>query len=150
MGKVFIETTEICQEETLEKVTVSHFEETRVVLLADIRAEVVMNEIPDELILKLLPTVMVSSNSSRTAASMAGEDVPLQLIYQRKIERCHPVAPVPNRWDIWHSEMRRQWKAIVPFTSIGREALEMEKCHPALVLFDCFCGQTTADIASLF
>jgi len=38
---------------------------------------------------------------------------------------------------------------IVPFISQKREALRLQKTHPALAIFDCFRGQTTADILSL-
>ena len=40
-------------------------------------------------------------------------------------------------------------KIIIPFVMQKREALKLDKSHPALALFDCFRGQTTAEIMSL-
>ncbi len=89
---------------------------------------------------------------------MSGEYHPPQLIYKGKTERCHPRVSAPKGWDIWHSynqlsnenTMKRYIeRIIIPFVAQKREALKLEKCHPALVLFDCFRGQTTAQIDSL-
>lgn len=40
-------------------------------------------------------------------------------------------------------------RIIVPFVTQKREALKLERTHPALALFDCFRGQTTPEIHDL-
>lgn len=165
------------------KVTVSHLNELKEAYLADIQAEVVMNEIPHELIfnwdqtaIQLVPTGQWTMNRAKEkvipithsddkrqvtavlATTMTGEYLPPQVIYKGKTVRCHPKVAVPKGWDIWHSEnhwsneetMKRYIELIiVPFISQKREALRLQKTHPALAIFDCFRGQTTADILSL-
>ena len=90
--------------------------------MADVTAEVIMNDIPDELIvnwdqtaLHLVPTgqwtmhrhgekvvPIINSDDKRQitavlAASMTGEYLPPQLIYTGKTKRCHPhVSSVPS------------------------------------------------------
>ena len=92
------------------------------------------------------------------AATMKGEYLPPQLNYKGKTSRCHPQVDFPEGWDIWHSE--NHWsneetmhryieKVIVPFIEKKRIALKLPTIHPALVLYDCFRGQTTAKIESL-
>ena len=80
------------------------------------------------------------------------------MIYKGKTLHCHPKVSFPQGWDVWHSDnhwsneetMKRYIeKIIVPFVSQNREALKLEKTHPALALFDCFRGQTTPDIIAL-
>ena len=153
------------------------------VFLADIKAQVVMNDIPDELIINwdqtgvpLVPTggwtmhragdriiPIANSDDKRQitavlAASMAGEYLPPQLIFKGKTQRCHPQVSFPKGWDIWHSEnhwsnedtmQRYIEQIIVPYIDKKRQDLDLEKSHTALVLFDCFRGQTTATIESL-
>ena len=92
------------------------------------------------------------------AATLTGEYLPPQIIYKGKTPRCHPKVSFPQGWDVWHSD--NHWsnektmkrcieKIVVPFISQKREALKLEKTHSALALFDCFRGQTTADIIAL-
>ena len=91
---------------------------------ADVRAQVVMNDIPDEVIINwdqtgvpLVPTgewtmhragdkIIPIANSDDKhqittilAASMAGEYLPPQLIFKGKTQRCHPPVPFPKGWD---------------------------------------------------
>ena len=40
-------------------------------------------------------------------------------------------------------------KIVVPSISRKREALKLDKTHPALAVFDCFRGQTTPGIITL-
>ena len=111
------------------KVSVTHLKTIQEVFLADITAQVIMNDIPDELIfnwdqtaLPLVPTgqwtmhpaggtVVPNAHSDDKrnitavlAATMAGECLPPQVIYKGKTTRCHPQVPAPDGWDIWHSE----------------------------------------------
>uniref|UniRef100_A0A1X7T019 DDE-1 domain-containing protein n=1 Tax=Amphimedon queenslandica TaxID=400682 RepID=A0A1X7T019_AMPQE len=93
------------------------------------------------------------------AASLNWESMPPQIIYQGKTTRCHPtVTAVPQGWDLWHSE--NLWsngktmesyveKLIVFYLNEKRAALKLEKSHPALAIFDCFCGQSTTPFFSL-
>ena len=163
--------------------SLSHFNELQEEFVADIKAEVVMNEIPHDLIfnwdqtaIQLVPTGQWTMNRAKEkvisiansddkrqmtavlAATLTGEYLPPQVIYKGKTERCHPKVAVPEGWDVWHSEihwsneetMKRYIdKIIVPFITQKREALKLEKTHPALAIFDCFRGQTTADFRSL-
>ena len=110
------------------KVAVPRFLEIQGDFLADIQAEVVMNEIPAEFVLNwdqtalhLVPTgqwtmhksgekvvPITNSDDKRQitavlAVTMSGEYLPPQLIYKGKTERCHPAGEVPDGWDIWHS-----------------------------------------------
>ena len=111
------------------KVTVSQFKELQEEFLADIKAEVVMNDIPNDLIfnwdqsgIQLVPTgewtmnragekviTIAHSDDKRQitavfAATMTGDYLPPQVIYKGKTERCHPKVDVPKGWDIWHSD----------------------------------------------
>ena len=111
------------------KISVSHFEEVKEYFLADITAEVLMNDIPDELIInwdqtplhivptgnwtmhqagdKIIPVANLDDKRQITAVlavSLTGTYLAPQLIYQGKTERCHPqVDAIPEGWDIWHS-----------------------------------------------
>lgn len=111
------------------KVSVSRFKEVQEDFLADIKAEVVMNEIPHDLIfnwdqtaIQLVPTgqwtmhrakekviPIANSDDKRQitavlAATLTGKYLPPQVIYKGKTPRCHPKVPVPGGWDVWHSE----------------------------------------------
>ena len=93
-----------------------------------------------------------------TVVIFTGEYLPPQLIYKGKTPRCHPQVSFPEKWDIWHSE--NHWSnetttkryienILLPFVSKKREELKLSKSHPALVIFDCFRGQTTDGIKKL-
>ena len=111
------------------KVTVAHFEEVKEVFLADISAEVLMNDINPELIFnwdqtaihyvstgqwtmhqsgeKIVPIAHSDDKRQITAVlavTMMGKYFPPQLIYQGKTNRCHPVMIFPQEWDICHTE----------------------------------------------
>ena len=166
------------------KISVRRFTELQEAFLADIKAEVLMNDIPDELVinwdqtaLPLVPTgewtmhragekmiPIAKSDDKRQitavlAASMTGEYLAPQLIFKGKTERCHPQSvSFPKGWDIWHTKnhwsneetMKRYIeRIIIPFITQKREALKLDKSHPALALFDCFRGQTTDCIEAL-
>ena len=111
------------------KITVARFEELQEEFLADIKAEVLMNDVPPSLIfnwdqtaLKFVPTgewtmhrakekiiPIASSDDKRQitavlAITQTGEYLPPQLIYQGKTLRCHPKVSFPEEWEIWHSD----------------------------------------------
>ena len=165
------------------KISLPHFKEIQENFLADIQAEVVMNEVPPELIfnwdqtaLHLVSTgqwtmhragekVIPISNSDDKrqvtavfAASLTGDFLALQIIYKGKTERSHPKVSMPSGWDLWHRDnhwsneetMKRYVeKIIVPFLDAMKVALQLNKSHPALAIFDCFRGQTTPEFLSL-
>lgn len=84
--------------------------------------------------------------------------LPPQLIYKGKTDRCHPQISFPQDWDIWHTD--NHWsnevttkryieKILLPFVVKQRVNLKLGSSHPALVLFDCFRGQTTEDVKAI-
>ena len=84
--------------------------------------------------------------------------LPPQLIYQGKTERCHPRVSFPSQWDVWHTDdhwanevttKRYIERILLPFVKKQRIDLKLENSHPALVLFDCFRGQTTEDVKAM-
>ena len=111
------------------KISFDGFEEIKKEFLSDIKAEVLINDIPKDLIinwdqtgLHLVPTgewtmhrfkekivTIAHSDDKRQittvlAASITGDYLPPQLIYKGKTERCHPKVTVPNGWDVWYSD----------------------------------------------
>ena len=118
-----------CKGSNAGKTTPSQFSELKAEFLADIQAEVVMNEVPIDLIfnwdqtgLQLVPTgqwtmneakakrVMIANSDDKRqitavfAATMTGEYLPVQLIYKGTTSRCHPKVVFPEDWDIFHSK----------------------------------------------
>lgn len=65
-----------------------------------------------------------------------------------------PKSSFPKGWDIWHSEnhssneetMHHVEKIILPYVKKKRIALKLSTTHPAIVLYNCFRGQTTPKI----
>ena len=168
---------------TAGKMSVPHFKELQDYFLADIQAEVLMNDIPEDLIFnwdqtalsfvstgqwtmhqagaKVVPISHSDDKRQVTAvlaATLRGELLPPQIIYQGKTVQCHPKVAVPEEWDIWHSTthwsneetMKRYVEhIIVPFLERKRADLKVGPTHPALAIFDCFRGQTTEDFLML-
>ncbi len=110
------------------KVTVTRFEEVKEYFMADIKAQIVMNEIPDDLIInwdqtpihivptgewtmhqsgaKIIPIANLDDKRQITAVlatSIKGQYLSPQLIYKGKTIRCHPKVIQPPGWDVWHS-----------------------------------------------
>ena len=110
------------------KVTVAQFNEVQEVFLADIRAEVLMNDIHPQLIFnwdqtpiyyvptgewtmnrekeKIIPIANSDDKRQITtvlAVTLTGEFLPPQLLYQGKTTHCHPAIEFPKGWDVWHS-----------------------------------------------
>ena len=111
------------------KIYPTQFSEIQEIFLPDVKAQVLMNDIPDELIttcdqtgVPLVPTgewtmhragekiiPITNSDDKRQitavlAASMAAEYLATQLIFKGKTQHCHPPVTFPKGWDIWHSE----------------------------------------------
>ena len=107
------------------------FDESKEIFLADIAAEIVMNEVPKELIInwdqtglsivptsdwtmekrgtKVVPIANADDKRQLTAVlavTASGEYLKPQLLYKGKTTKCHPTVTFPEGWDIWHSENR--------------------------------------------
>ena len=88
--------------------------------------------------------------------SLVGNFLPIQVIYQGKIPRCHPKYQFPPEWDITHSP--KHWsnketmiqymeKIILPYIRSARAAFSDDT--PALVIMDNFKGQITSPVTEL-
>ena len=111
-----------------DKVEVSKLKELRDVYIADIVAEVIMNDIHPDMIfnwdqtaIQFVPTGQWTMNRAKEkvipiahsddkrqitavlAATVSGKYLPVQLIYKGTTQRCHPKVAVPDSWDVWHS-----------------------------------------------
>lgn len=127
MGKVFMGYVKR-KGSNARKVAVAHFEELKEAYPADIKAEVVMNDIHKELVfnwdqtgLHLVPTGQWTMNEAKAkivpiansddkrqitavlATTMTGEYLSPQLLFKGKTPRCRPTMAVPQGWDYWHS-----------------------------------------------
>ena len=91
-------------------------------------------------------------------ATITGEFLPVQLVYQGKSSQCHPKVKFPEDWHITHSE--NHWsnettminyisKIIVPFVKNKRKELKKTDDQVALVIYDEFKGQITQTCADL-
>ena len=135
---------------TSGKIPPAQFEESRDIFLADVAAEVVMNEIPWDLTInwdqtalsiiptgdwtmekqgaKVIPIANVDDKRQLTAvlaATPGGEYLLPQLLYKGKTAKCHPQVTFPDGWDVWHSDNR--WS--------NEETMKYSKnhcsfCHP--------------------
>ena len=110
------------------KIPISRFCELLDVFLADIAAEVIINEIPKDLIVNWDQTGLLfvpsgewttnlaeenvipitASDDKREitavlAVSMSGEFLPPQLLYDGKTERCHLQVRFLDGLDVWHT-----------------------------------------------
>ena len=165
------------------KVLVENFEEVKENFLLDVKNVVCMDEIPGELIVNWDQTgvnyIPVSSWTMQSegakkveivakddkrqitvviAASLKGDILPLQIIYQGKTPRCLPSVKFPSNWHITFSE--NHWsnedtmydyimKIIIPYIQQKRESLKLAPEYPAVELFDNFSGQCTEKILKL-
>ena len=92
------------------------------------------------------------------AGSMTGEFLPPQLIYQGKTHWCIPKVEFPDDWDVMFSA--NHWsnegtmidyieKILLPYVEGKRQELQLTSCYPALVIFDNFKAQCTAEILQM-
>ena len=94
---------------TKVKVSVEDFEK-KDIFLADIKAIVTMEEIPPELVLNWDQIGGLDDKRQITAvfaASLIGDFLPVQLVYQGKTDACHPSFRFPPEWDITHTPNHR-------------------------------------------
>ena len=114
---------------TSGKISIARFDECKEIFLADVAAEVLINDIPESLILNwdqtglsIVPTgdwtmekegakiVPIAHNDDKRqltavlAVTGAGDYLAPQLLYQGKTPKCHPQVPFPDGWDVWHSD----------------------------------------------
>ena len=109
-------------------ITVSNFDEIKDNFLMDIKAAVVMEEVPDDMILnwdqttiKYIPVsnwTMATEGSKRIeligqddkrqitatfAGTLTGQFLPIQLVYEGKTTKCHPSIEFPKGWHVTHT-----------------------------------------------
>ena len=89
---------------------------------------------------------------------MAGDLLPVQLVYQGKTSRCLPKVDFPEDWHTtysashWSNELTMKdyiQKVILPYTERKRRDLKLADNHPALVLFDNFKAQCTQELLTI-
>ena len=93
------------------------------------------------------------------AGSMAGDFLPIQLVYKRKTPRCLPnVESVPEGWHLtyspshWSTEQAMRnyiQKIVVPYIEKMRQTSRLADNYPALLLFDNFKAQCTQELLTL-
>ena len=165
---------------TKAKVNVETFEEVKSQFLIDIKTVVEMDEIPFDLIInwdqtginyvpvsswtmekqgaRRVEIVGVDDKQQITAVfscSMAGDFLPIQVIYKGTTSRCLPSYTFPSDWHITHSI--NHWsndttmqgyieKLLLPYIKNKRKELQLEPDYPALVMFDVFKGQCSVKL----
>ena len=168
---------------TKSKITVPYFEMLKQQFLLDIKAAVEIEEIPKDLILNWDQTginyvpvsqwTMEKKGSKRVeviglgdkrqitavfAGTLAGDFLPVQLVYQGKTTKCLPDIDFPETWHITYTP--NHWcnsvttikyikSIIVPYIQEKRNDLGLPVSYPALVIFDEFTGQTTDEALGL-
>ena len=162
------------------KFSVLHFEELKSQYLMDIKAIVTMQDIPDDMIvnwdqtaIKYIPLsnwTMDKEGSKRVevagiddkcqitatfAASLSGQFLPVQLVYEGKTTKCHPTVEFPEGWNITHTQ--NHWcneetmiiyieSVIIPYMTKKRRQLGLDT---GLVILDEFKAQTTSTVLKL-
>ena len=165
------------------KLTVSNFEELKDQFLMDIKAITSMEDIPDEMIVNWDQTAIiyislsnwtVAKEGSRRvevvgiddkhqitatfAASLSGNFLPVQMVYEGKTIKCHPSVKFPDGWHITHTT--NHWcnedtmidyiaAVIVPYMNEKRKHLSLDLKHVGLVILGEFKGQTTDKVLNL-
>ena len=168
---------------TTAKVSPENFENLKETFLEQIRSTVLFEDVPVDLIfnwdqtgLNYVPVsswTMEKEGAKRVeikglddkrqitavfGATITGEFLPVQLVYQGKSSQCHPKVKFPEDWHITHSD--NHWsnettminyisKIIVPFVKNKRKELKKTDDQVALAIFDEFKGQITQACADL-
>ena len=168
---------------TSAKIDPSHFDELKEQYLLDIKVVVEMMKVPNEFVfnwdhtgINIVPgsqwtmepkgpkrVELAGLNDKRQitavfCASLAGEFLPVQLIYTGKTTACLPRFVFPDDWDVtytpnhWNNEDKMKEyinNIIVPYVQKKRKDLKVAPNHPALAIYDEFKGQLTPAIFSL-
>ena len=151
---------------TKSKLTVQRFEELKQQYLLDIKAVVEMEEIPHDLIINWDQTginyvpvsqwTMAKEGSKRVeivgvndkrqitavfAGSLAGDFLPVQLVYQGKTKKCLPYVEFPANWHVtatpnhWCNEVTTLdyvQKIIIPYIRRRKKSLACLQPNPHL------------------
>ena len=165
------------------KIDVEHFEELKRIFLMYITNIVSMDEIPPQLVINFdqtainyVPTpswTMEKEGAKRVemmgiddkrqitavfGASLSGDFLPLQLVYEGKTTRCLPTYSFPSTWNITYSanhwsneETMKEYMEMVIFPYIRKikEDLKFPDEQGALLIFDNFKAQCTSTILTL-
>ena len=92
------------------------------------------------------------------AGTMAGDFLPIQLVYQGTTRRCLPSFKFPQDWDVtyspnhWSNEVTMAsylQKIIFPYIRKKQNELNLPAEYPALLLFDNFNGQCTETLLKM-
>ena len=168
---------------TAAKIEPSHFDELKEQYLLDIKVVVEMEKVPSELVfnwdhtgINIVPGskwTMEQKGSKRVelaglndkrqitvvfCASLTGEFLPVQVIYQGKTTASLPRYAFPDDWDItftpnhWSNEDKTKEyinNIVIPYVQRKRKELKLSPSHSALVIYDEFKGQLTPNIFSL-
>ena len=157
--------------------TVEDFDEVKDQMLADIKCIVEMEEIPPDLIINWDQTAinyvprshwtMDKAGSRRVkvagldvkrqitavfGCTLAGNFLPIQLIYKGKTKACHArvdftkdwsITHTPNHWSNEDTMIQYIEEILIPYLCRRRQELKLPANHPALAIFDVFKGQCT-------
>ena len=168
---------------TKAKITVDNFTELKCNFLSDIQAVVDMEEVPpclvinwDHIALKYVPVgswTMAKEGSKKVplagvddkrqitavfGATLEGQFLPPQIIYQGKTEACLPRIRFPSDWHVtytpnhWANELTTLdyiEKTILPYVSKKRKEKGLHTEQRALCIFDNFKAQLTTEVLNL-
>ena len=162
------------------KVDVKNFEELKELFLFDVKSVIEMDEIPlamvinwDHTAINYVPVSswtmekegskkveIVAKDDKRQitavfGCSMAGDFLPVQLLYQGKTTRSLPHFQFPENWHVtstpnhWANEDTTKLyieKIIFPYLRKKREEMKLSSEHPTILRFDNFKAQCTETI----
>ena len=87
--------------------------------------------------------------------TLAGDFIPLQIVYAGKTKRCHPnfqfpsgfcIFQNPKHWSNEEETMKLIDKIIIPYIVKKRSELNLPATQKALVIWDVFKGQVTEKV----
>ena len=93
------------------------------------------------------------------AITLSGNFLPIQLIYGGKTSKSIPAVAFPPEFVLSANEkhysnekesLNMLEKIIVPFVEKERRSLDLDSCHPALLIMDVFKGQMTDLVQEVF
>ena len=96
--------------------------------------------------------------TAAVAAPMAGDLLPLQLLYTGVTERCHLTFKFPDDWDIWHSSnhwanesttLRYIEKVLKPYVHKKKHELGLLEESKSLLLWDVFRAHQTEPVLEI-
>ena len=172
------------KESSKAKIDVERFAIIKEAFLLDVKNVVELDEIPPQLIINWDQTtiyyvpvgswIMELEGAKRVeiagkddkrqitvvfAGSVAGDFLPIQLVYKGKTPRCLPnVESVPEGWHLtyspshWSTEQTMRdyiQKIVVLYIEKMRQTLKLADNYPALLLFDNFKAQCTQELLTL-